>query len=248
MIAKSCPEVSLNKPSTLVAVSGSGNVSQFTALKVIELGATVKSLSDSKGSLIATEGYTKEDILSIGQLKLKGGSLEEWVKTQSASRFTYYPGKRPWTLLPVVHHALPGATQNEVSGEEAEALVKAGVRIIAEGSNMGCTEEAIHVFEEARKAGKGVWYAPGKASNCGGVAVSGLEMAQNSQRLAWTTQEVDEKLKGIMAEAYSQCLDAGTQWSGEQLTGNVLPSLLSGANVAGFIKVANAMKEHGDWW
>ena len=92
MIAKSCPEYSLDRPSTQVAISGSGNVSQFTALKVIELGATVKSLSDSKGSLIATEGYTKEDILSIGQLKLKGGTLEQWVKTQSPSRFTYYPG------------------------------------------------------------------------------------------------------------------------------------------------------------
>lgn len=248
MIAKSCPEFSLNNPATIVAISGSGNVSQFTALKVIELGATVKSLSDSKGSVIAPEGFTKDDILSIGQLKLKGGALESWVSEQSGQRFTYYPGKRPWTLLPDIHHALPGATQNEVSGEEAEALVKAGVRVVAEGSNMGCTEEAIEVFENARKAGKGVWYAPGKASNCGGVAVSGLEMAQNSQRLAWTNSVVDGKLKDIMAEAYQQCLSAGTKWSGETLTGDVLPSLLAGANVAGFIKVADAMKEHGDWW
>ncbi|KAF5380090.1 hypothetical protein D9615_006205 [Tricholomella constricta] len=248
MIAKSCPEFSLDKPSTIVAISGSGNVSQFTALKVLELGATVKSLSDSRGSVIAPEGFTRTDILSVGQLKLKGGSLESWVSEQSDKRFTYYPGKRPWTLLPVIHHALPGATQNEVSGEEAEALVKAGVRVVAEGSNMGCTEEAVEVFENARKAGKGVWYAPGKASNCGGVAVSGLEMAQNSQRLAWSTQEVDDKLKNIMAEAYQQCLAAGTKYSGEQVTDGVLPSLLSGANVAGFVKVADAMKEHGDWW
>jgi len=100
MIAKSCPEYSLDKPSTIVAISGSGNVSQFTALKVIELGATVRSLSDSKGSVIATEAFTKSDVLSIGQLKLKGGSLEEWVTTQSSSRFTYYPGKaRPYTYL-----------------------------------------------------------------------------------------------------------------------------------------------------
>jgi glutamate dehydrogenase (NADP+) len=139
-----------------------------------------------------------------------------------------FSGKRPWTLIPTIHIALPGATQNEVSGEEAEALVKAGVRIVAEGSNMGCTAEAIDVFEASRKAGHGgVWYAPGstyifplrfastilnffifyfnllvEASNCGGVAVSGLEMAQNSQRLAWTSQEVDAKLKGIMAECY----------------------------------------------
>ncbi|KAG6853295.1 hypothetical protein C0991_005390 [Blastosporella zonata] len=248
MIAKSCPELSLTLPSTIVAVSGSGNVSQYTALKVIELGATVKTLSDSKGAVVAPEGFTKEDILSIGQLKLKGGSLESWVAEQQGSRFVYHAGKRPWTLLPVIHHALPGATQNEVSGEEAEALVAAGVRVVAEGSNMGCTEEAIEVFEKARKEGKGVWYAPGKASNCGGVAVSGLEMAQNSQRLAWTTEEVDSKLKGIMAEAYAQCLNAGTKWSGESLTDNVLPSLLAGANVAGFIKVADAMREHGDWW
>ncbi|KAG5337068.1 NADP-specific glutamate dehydrogenase [Termitomyces sp. J132] len=248
MIAKSCPDFSLKLSTTIVAISGSGNVSQFTALKVIELGATVKSLSDSKGSLIASEGFTKHDILSIGQLKLKGGTLESWAGEQTGNRFTYYAGKRPWTLIPVVHHALPGATQNEVSGEEAEALIAAGVRVIAEGSNMGCTEEAIKVFEDARRAGKGVWYAPGKAANCGGVAVSGLEMAQNSQRLAWTTEEVDTKLKNIMAEAYVQCLNAGSKWSGETLPDGVLPSLLAGANVAGFIKVADAMREQGDWW
>jgi len=104
-------------------------------------------------------------------------------------------------------------------------------------------------FEASRKRGHGgVWYAPGKASNCGGVAVSGLEMAQNSQRLAWTSQDVDAKLMGIMAECYKICLSAGSKWSGEAITDDVLPSLLSGANVAGFIKVANAMKEQGDWW
>jgi len=246
MIAKACPEYSLDKPTTLVAISGSGNVAQFTALKVIELGGTVLSLSDSKGSLISEKGYTKEFVQKIGQLKLKGGSLDSLSNEEG---YTYHAGKRPWTLIPTIHIALPGATQNEVSGEEAEALVKAGVRIVAEGSNMGCTAEAIDVFEASRKSGPGgVWYAPGKASNCGGVAVSGLEMAQNSQRLAWSTQDVDSKLKSIMAECYGICLSAGTKWSGENLTDGVLPSLLSGANVAGFIKVADAMKEHGDWW
>ncbi|KAF9486186.1 NADP-specific glutamate dehydrogenase [Pholiota conissans] len=246
MIAKACPEFSLDKPSTLVAISGSGNVAQFTALKVIELGATILSLSDSKGSLIAEKGFTKELIYKIGELKLKGGALETLANEPG---YTYHAGKRPWTLIPTIHIALPGATQNEVSGEEAEALVKAGVRIVAEGSNMGCTAEAIDIFEASRKAGPGgVWYAPGKASNCGGVAVSGLEMAQNSQRLAWSTAEVDAKLKNIMAECYGICLSAGSKWSGEELTGGVLPSLLSGANVAGFIKVADAMKAHGDWW
>ncbi|TFK39245.1 NADP-specific glutamate dehydrogenase [Crucibulum laeve] len=248
MIAKACPEFSLDKPSTLVAISGSGNVSQYTALKVMELGATVISLSDSKGSLINEKGFTPQAIKEIAQLKLKGGALESIWKNLGEG-YVYHAGKRPWTLLPTIHIALPGATQNEVSGEEAEALLKAGARIVAEGSNMGCTLEAVEIFEKSRKSGgKGVWYAPGKASNCGGVAVSGLEMAQNSQRLAWTTKEVDAKLKGIMAECYQICLTAGSKWSGEDQVDGVLPSLLSGANVAGFIKVADAMKEHGDWW
>ena len=247
MVAKACPEYSLDKPSTLVAISGSGNVAQHTALKLIELGATVLSLSDSKGSLISEKGFTKEFVQKIAHIKLVGGSLETFSKEPG---YTYHPGKpllnkltekkknlcytsflgkRPWTLIPAIHIALPGATQNEVSGEEAEALVIAGARIVAEGSNMGCTTEAIDVFEASRKTGHGgVWYAPGstyilslfplgfasmilnffllvEASNCGGVAVSGLEMAQNSQRLAWTSQEVDAKLKGIMAECYNVC-------------------------------------------
>jgi len=249
MIAKACPEYSLSQPSTLVAISGSGNVAQYTALKVLELGGTVLSLSDSKGSLIAKEGFTKDVIAAVGTLKLTGGSLDQYTSFADEGKYTWHPGQRPWTLLPKVHIALPGATQNEVSAEEAEALVKAGVRIVAEGSNMGCTQEAVEVFEASRKkGGQGVWYAPGKASNCGGVAVSGLEMAQNSQRLAWSPAEVDQKLKGIMKACYDICLSAGSKWSGEDDSTDVLPSLLCGANVAGFIKVADAMKDHGDWW
>lgn len=290
MIARACPEYSLSKPSTLVAISGSGNVAQYTALKVIELGATPLSLSDSRGSLIAEKGFTKMDIEKVAQSKLRGETLESLVGelgegyTYHAGMFPEYSfwisvwtviardlGKRPWTLLSEIHIALPGATQNEVSKEEAEALIKAGVRIVAEGSNMvfssiafrlscspcwlsfrllqGCTEEAIAVFEASRCSNpKGVWYAPGKASNCGGVAVSGLEMAQNSQRLNWSTSEVDAKLKSIMADAYEICYNAGGKWSGEAQVDGVLPSLLSGANVAGFIKVADAMREQGDWW
>jgi len=248
MIAKHCPEHSLSNKETLVAVSGSGNVAQFTALKVIELGATVISLSDSHGALIAEHGFSKETILKIGDLKLKGGKLES---LKDEHGLCYHAGKRPWTLVEKVHIALPGATQNEVSGEEAEALVKAGARIVAEGSNMGCTKEAIDVFEANRLKGgpNALWYAPGKAANAGGVAVSGLEMAQNSQRLEWAPAEVDGKLKSIMAECYSICLDVGGKWSGEaNNAADVQPSLLSGANVAGFIKVADAMKAHGDWW
>ncbi|KAF9446450.1 NADP-specific glutamate dehydrogenase [Macrolepiota fuliginosa MF-IS2] len=249
MIAHACPEYSLDKPTTLVAISGSGNVAQYTAIKVLELGGTVLSLSDSKGSLISEKGYTRQVIDKVAALKLRGGTLEELV-AELGEGYTYHAGKRPWALLPQVHIALPGATQNEVSKEEAEALIKAGVRIVAEGSNMGCTEEAVALFEASRSSNpKGVWYAPGKASNCGGVAVSGLEMAQNSQRLAWSTQEVDAKLKSIMAECYNICLDAGSKWSGEAKgVDGALPSLLSGANVAGFIKVADAMREQGDWW
>ncbi|KAF9258181.1 glutamate dehydrogenase [Marasmius fiardii PR-910] len=252
MIERACPEYSLTKPSTLVALSGSGNVSQYTALKVIELGATVMSLSDSKGALIATteKGFSKEVVEKIAELKLKGGSLESYKDFASETEYAYHAGQRPWKLLPKIHIALPGATQNEVSGDEAEALIAAGTRIVAEGSNMGCTLEAVEVFEKSRQEGKGkgVWYAPGKASNCGGVAVSGLEMAQNSQRLNWTQQEVDARLKGIMTECYNICLNVGSKWSGENLSEGTLPSLLSGANVAGFIKVADAMKEQGDWW
>jgi len=188
------------------------------------------------------------DVKKIGELKLRGGSLEGF---SGEGEYTYYAGKRPWTLVPKVHIALPGATQNEVSKEEAEALLAAGVKIVAEGSNMGCTAEAIDVFEASRKRGgpNAIWYAPGKASNAGGVAVSGLEMAQNSQRQSWEPSEVDGKLKGIMSECYKICLEAGSKHSGEDLTsGDVLPSLLSGANVAGFIKVADAMRQQGDWW
>ena len=252
MIAQACPEYSLTKPETLVAISGSGNVSQYTALKVLELGGTVLSLSDSKGSLIANEGgFTKDVIEAVGQLKLKGGALSSFASfagDDAEGKYTYHAGKRPWKLLPKVHIALPGATENELNGEEAKALIKSGVRIVAEGSNMGCTQDAIDVFEASRRSGSdGVWYAPGKASNCGGVAVSGLEMAQNSTRITWSSKEVDARLKGIMTDCFTICRDAGAKWSGETEEG-VLPSLVTGANVAGFIKVADAMKAQGDWW
>jgi glutamate dehydrogenase (NADP+) len=165
-----------------VAISGSGNVAQYAALKCIELGATVVSLSDSQGALIA-EGdasFTPEEVLNIAALKVERKSLTAF---EHQGKFKYIEGARPWVHAGKVDIALPCATQNEVSKEEAEALVGAGVLAIAEGSNMGCTQEAIDVFEAQRKEKKGesIWYAPGKAANCGGVAVSGLEMAQNSQ-------------------------------------------------------------------
>ena len=139
MIARSCPELSFSNPNTRVLISGSGNVAQYAALKVIELGAKVLSLSDSKGAILPTaeSGFTAADIAKIAELKLRGGALEELVQAEP-SLYTYHAGKRPWTLVEQCDIALPCATQNEVSGEEAEALIKAGARIVAEGSNMVC--------------------------------------------------------------------------------------------------------------
>jgi glutamate dehydrogenase (NADP+) len=233
-----------------VLISGSGNVAQYAALKVIELGGSVLTLSDSTGSLVAkdSKGFTPEDISSIADIKLARKSLTAF---DASSRFEYHEGKRPWTLVESADVALPSATQNEVSEEEAKALARAGVRYVAEGSNMGCTQEAINVFEESRKAVTSldkkdgiVFYAPGKAANCGGVAVSGLEMAQNSQRLTWTPAEVDAKLKDIMVTCYKTCWETGTEFA----QGGVVPSLVAGANIAGFMKVADAMRDQGEWW
>ncbi|KAG0648257.1 NADP-specific glutamate dehydrogenase [Hyphodiscus hymeniophilus] len=228
-----------------VAISGSGNVAQYAALKAIELGATVVSLSDSKGSLVATDGahFTPDDVYTIAALKVKRKALTDF----EGGKYKYIEGARPWTHVKV-DIALPCATQNEVSKEEAEALIKSGARFIAEGSNMGCTQEAIDVFEANRKSekDKAIWYAPGKAANAGGVAVSGLEMAQNSQRISWTSEEVDEKLKGIMEAAFKNGLETAKKYV-EGKDGE-FPSLVAGSNIAGFVKVAAAMHDQGDWW
>lgn len=227
-----------------VAISGSGNVAQYAAIKAIELGATVISLSDSKGTLLGSkeDPITPEDVYAIAALKVKRQAL-----TAYEGKHKYIDGARPWTHVKV-DVALPCATQNEVSKEEAEALVASGARFIAEGSNMGCTQEAIDVFEAHRKSqkDKAIWYAPGKAANAGGVAVSGLEMAQNSQRISWTSEEVDEKLKGIMEAAFKNGLETAKKYvkGGE----GEYPSLVAGSNIAGFVKVAAAMHDQGDWW
>jgi glutamate dehydrogenase (NADP+) len=230
-----------------VAISGSGNVAQYAALKCIELGATVVSLSDSKGALVAVgdKGVTVEDIEAIMELKVKRQALSDFAAKENLK---YIPGVRPWEHVGNVDVALPSATQNEVSKEEALALVAGGTKFIAEGSNMGCTLEAIEVFENERreKGANAIWYAPGKAANCGGVAVSGLEMSQNSQRLAWTKETVDDKLKDIMKTAFFLGVDTAKEYveAGE----GELPSLVAGSNIAGFVKVAQAMLDHGDWW
>ncbi|ETI21767.1 NADP-specific glutamate dehydrogenase [Cladophialophora carrionii CBS 160.54] len=234
-----------------VAISGSGNVAQFAALKVIELGGTVLSLSDSKGSIIATtdKGIDAELIEAIAKLKLDRKALSEAASTSAFSdKVKYMEGVRPWLHVGDVDVALPSATQNEVSGEEAEGLIKAGCKYIAEGSNMGCTQQAIDTFEAARnhKSEKWIWYAPGKAANAGGVAVSGLEMAQNSARIKWTAEEVDEKLKQIMENCFENCLQTAKTYVTPKE--DEFPSLVAGGNIAGFSKVAAAMKDQGDWW
>ena len=229
-----------------VAISGSGNVAQYAAIKAIELGATVVSLSDSKGCLLAPEGesFTPDDVHKIAALKVKRKALTDF---EHGSKYKYVDGARPWTHVKV-DVALPCATQNEVSKEEAEALIKSGARFIAEGSNMGCTQDAIDVFEAHRKSqkDKAIWYAPGKAANAGGVAVSGLEMAQNSQRISWTEEEVDGRLKLIMENAFKNGLETAKKYvEGKE---GEFPSLVAGSNIAGFVKVAAAMHDQGDWW
>ncbi|KAF9516036.1 hypothetical protein BS47DRAFT_1341362, partial [Hydnum rufescens UP504] len=244
-----------------VLISGSGNVAQYTALKLITLGATVLSLSDSNGTLLLANdkdeaGFSADDVHAIAKLKLARGSLATFVSStshhndNSGSKFVWHEGKRPWTLLASVDIALPCATQNELDGQDAKALVAAGAKVVAEGSNMGCTLDAIEVFEHSRKEGgpSPTWYAPGKASNCGGVAVSGLEMAQNSARLQWSPAEVDAKLQLIMKNAYQACYETGLEYGNAEKNERVLPSLVVGANISGFIKVADAMRAQGEWW
>jgi len=236
-----------------VAISGSGNVAQFAALKVIELGGTVVSLSDSKGALVATgtEGFNESDIALIAETKLKRKALDNIYSAEDSSlpaRFRYLPGERPWKHVGSVDVALPSATQNEVSADEAEALIAAGCKYLAEGSNMGSTQEAIDVYEADRKTRKaeGLWYGPAKAANCGGVAVSGLEMAQNSARVTWTSEQVDKELAGIMERCFWNCLNTAKEYY--DIAEGELPSLVAGANIAGFVKVAKAMHDLGDWF
>ncbi|KAL2260141.1 hypothetical protein VTK26DRAFT_5956 [Humicola hyalothermophila] len=230
-----------------VAISGSGNVAQYAALKCIELGATVVSLSDSNGSLVASgdKAVTSEDVQAIMELKVNRKPLSEY---PAGDNLRYIPGVRPWQHVGSVDVALPCATQNEVDKEDAEALVAGGTKFIAEGSNMGCTIEAIEVFENERREKKGdaIWYGPGKAANCGGVAVSGLEMSQNSQRLGWSKEEVDQKLKDIMKNAFYLGLNTAKEYV--DASEGELPSLVAGSNIAGFVKVAQAMHDQGDWW
>ncbi|APG65882.1 glutamate dehydrogenase [Tenacibaculum todarodis] len=213
-----------------VAISGSGNVAQYATEKATELGAKVVTLSDSKGYIFDADGIDADKLAFIMELKnVKRGRISEYVKEYPNAVFN--EGKRPWSEK--VDIALPCATQNELNGEEAKTLVANGCICVAEGANMPSTPEAIQVFQEAK-----ILFAPGKASNAGGVATSGLEMSQNSLRYNWTREEVDAKLHGIMNDIHASCLEYGTQEDG-------YVDYVKGANVAGFVKVADAMLDQG---
>jgi len=213
-----------------VCISGSGNVAQFAAQKAMRLGAKVLTLSDSDGFIYDKEGLTEEKLNYVFELKnIRRGRIREYVTKFPEAE--YFAGERPWRIACDI--AMPCATQNEIEKHDAENLVKNGCYCVTEGANMPSTPEAIAVFQGAK-----ILYSPGKASNAGGVATSGLEMSQNSMRQRWTAEEVDEHLHRIMADIHAACLKYGTEADG-------YINYVKGANIAGFIKVANAMVEQG---
>jgi glutamate dehydrogenase/leucine dehydrogenase len=211
-----------------VAVSGSGNVAQYTTEKVLQLGGKVVTLSDSSGMIHDPEGIDEEKLKYVMELKnIKRGRIKEYAEKYNV---TYEAGKRPWNIPCDV--AFPSATQNEINKDDAKALVDNGCICVSEGANMPTTPEGIAIFQDAK-----ILYAPGKAANAGGVATSGLEMSQNSMRLAWSREEVDEKLQNIMINIHAACRKHGKD-------GNYT-NYVKGANIAGFVKVADAMIDQG---
>ena len=213
-----------------VVISGAGNVAQHAAQKAMRLGAKVVTLSDSDGYIYDPDGLDEEKMSYVFQLKnFYRGRIKEYAQKYPSAK--YFPGERPWSVPCDI--ALPCATQNEISGDEAKALVSGGCICVAEGANMPSTPEAIKVFQAA-----GLLYAPGKASNAGGVATSCLEMSQNSIRQHWSKEEVDAQLRRIMTDIHSACTKYGTEESG-------YVNYVKGANIAGFMKVAGAMIDQG---
>ncbi len=213
-----------------VLISGAGNVAQYTAEKILQLGGKVLTMSDSDGYIYDADGIDREKLDYIMELKnIYRGRIHEYIKQYPTVK--YVAGAKPWNEKADI--ALPSATQNELNEEAARTLVANGVIAVSEGANMPCTPEAIRVFQEAK-----ILYAPGKASNAGGVSVSGLEMSQNSERLSWSAKEVDEKLHWIMENIHSNCVKYGKQPDG-------YVNYVKGANVAGFMKVARAMMAQG---
>lgn len=213
-----------------VLVSGSGNVAQYAAQKAMRLGAKVVTLSDSDGFVHDPDGLDEEKLKFVLNLKnVRRGRISEYAAQYPGAK--YFPGERPWGIPCDI--ALPCATQNEIEAADAERLLAGGCGCVVEGANMPTTPEAIALFQKAR-----ILYSPGKASNAGGVATSGLEMTQNSIRQKWTSEEVDAHLHRIMSEIHASCLKYGREEDG-------YINYVKGANIAGFIKVANAMADQG---
>ena len=212
-----------------VLISGSGNVAQYTAEKVLQLGGKVLTMSDSDGYIYDPDGIDREKLDYIMELKnLYRGRIREYAEKYGVK---YVPGEKPWGEKADI--ALPSATQNELHGDHAQMLVNNGVIAVSEGANMPSTPEAIRIFQEAK-----ILYAPGKAANAGGVSVSGLEMSQNSERISWSAEEVDNKLHYIMENIHENCVKYGTEEDG-------YVNYVKGANIAGFMKVAKAMMAQG---
>jgi glutamate dehydrogenase (NADP+) len=210
-------------------ISGSGNVAQFTAKKLLELGAKPVTFSDSSGYIYDPDGISEEKLEYVMELKnIKRGRIKEYAEKFGAE---YFDGKRPWEVP--CDAAFPSATQNEIEKGDAETLVKNGCKLVSEGANMPTTPEGVDLFLEAK-----LLYGPGKAANAGGVATSGLEMSQNAMRLAWRAEEVDEKLKGIMQSIHQAASEAAEEYG---YPGNYV----MGANIAGFLKLADAMLDQG---
>ena len=213
-----------------VCISGSGNVAQYACQKATQLGAKVVTLSDSSGYIHDPEGIDAAKLEYVMELKnIFRGRIKEYADRYPSA--TYYPGQRPWGVKCDI--AMPCATQNELNGDEAQALVDNGCICVAEGANMPSTPDAIRIFQQHK-----LLYAPGKAANAGGVATSGLEMTQNSMRITWSPEEVDAKLRSIMQNIHSVCVQYGTQADG-------YINYVNGANIGGFMKVANAMLAQG---
>jgi glutamate dehydrogenase (NADP+) len=214
----------------ITVISGSGNVAQGAAEKIIALGGKVVTMSDSDGYIFDADGLTLEKLAFIMDIKnVRRGRIAEYVTKYPKAK--YVPGKRPWGTKCDI--AIPCATQNELTEEDAKKLARNGVLVVAEGANMPATLEAIEVFRK-----KGILFAPGKASNAGGVATSGLEMSQNSLRISWTREEVDARLKEIMKNIHDACVKYGKKEDGSV-------DYVNGANIAGFVRVAEAMLAQG---
>ena len=214
----------------ICAVSGSGNVAQYTVEKLIQLGAKPVTLSDSNGFIYDPKGIDEQKLEFVMELKnVKRGRIKEYA---DEFKCKYFEGKFPWEIKCDV--TFPSATQNEIHEADAKKLVKNGCIAVGEGANMPSTPEAVEVFLDAK-----ILYAPGKASNAGGVATSGLEMSQNSQRLSWTRDEVDERLLQIMINIHESCVKYGKDSNSKYV------NYVNGANIAGFVKVADAMLDHG---